>query len=354
MPSILRPALKKMAADSPDTRRRNLLVEFEGPADVPTIVGSSFFDAEAEAKALHEALKGFAKNKVVMDILTSHNNGQRRSIVAAYHRLYNKELASTIKHELNIMGHYEQALLALLLEPAEYDARELHHALSGPFTDHDTVIEILCSRNNKELLTISANYYTLYHKELESIIRHDTKGEFEHLLLALLSAHREENQAPDLELADKDADELYQAETTHWAGAESSFTRILSSRSYRQLLITFRQFEKLANEDIEEAIKKNMHGELRALMLSIVKFVKNRHEFFAECLYKSMKGLGTNDHKLIRIIVGRCEKDLGNIKAEFQKLYNKTLESFIEGDTSGNYKHILLALVGVPHHQLKH
>lgn len=61
-----------------------------------------------------------------------------------------------------------------------------------------------------------------------------------------------------------------------------------------------------------------------------VKFVKNKHGFFAEHLHKSMKGLGTNDDKLVRIIVGRCEKDLGNIKDEFLRMYHKTLESFIE------------------------
>ena len=66
------------------------------------------------------------------------------------------------------------------------------------------------------------------------------------------------------------------------------------------------------------------------LMIFAVKYVKNKHAFFAECLYKSMKGLGTDDNRLIRIIVGRCEKDLENIKAEFVKLYHKTLESFVE------------------------
>jgi annexin A7/11 len=34
------------------------------------------------------------------------------------------------------------------------------------------------------------------------------------------------------------------------------------------------------------------------------------------------------------------------IKGEFSSMYNKILEHMIAGDTSGNYKHFLLTLVG--------
>ena len=77
-----------------------------------------------------------------------------------------------------------------------------------------------------------------------------------------------------------------------------------------------------------------------------VKVAKNKDGFWAERLNESMAGLGTEDKDLITIIVLRSEVDLGNIKQEFQKLYEKTLAEAIESETSGDYKKLLIALIG--------
>ena len=84
-------------------------------------------------------------------------------------------------------------------------------------------------------------------------------------------------------------------------------------------------------------------------MISLVKCVRDIPGFFAETLYKSMKGLGTDDKTLIRVMVSRCEVDMVQIKLAFQKKYHKTLESFIRGDTSGDYRRILLAIADEPY-----
>lgn len=61
----------------------------------------------------------------------------------------------------------------------------------------------------------------------------------------------------------------------------------------------------------------------------IVKCVNNRAAFFAEQLYKSMKGLGTDDSRLIRLVVTRSEVDMGEIKEAFKEEYGESLEDFI-------------------------
>nr|XP_032522157.1 annexin B9-like isoform X4 [Danaus plexippus plexippus] len=80
-------------------------------------------------------------------------------------------------------------------------------------------------------------------------------------------------------------------------------------------------------------------------MLAIVKCVKSKVGFFAERLYYSMKGIGTNDKTLIRIIVSRSEIDLGDIKQAFLEKFGKPLEDWISDDTKGDYKRVLLTLV---------
>ncbi|NXE53330.1 ANXA7 protein, partial [Dromaius novaehollandiae] len=72
----------------------------------------------------------------------------------------------------------------------------------------------------------------------------------------------------------------------------------------------------------------------------------NRPAFFAERLYHSMKGAGTDDSTLIRIVVTRSEIDLVQIKQMFTQMYQKTLAAMIASDTSGDYRRLLLAIVG--------
>lgn len=64
-------------------------------------------------------------------------------------------------------------------------------------------------------------------------------------------------------------------------------------------------------------------------------FIKSFHHFFQE-LHDAIDGLGTDDSTLIRIIVSRCEIDLGTIKSEYERIYDRTLLSAVKVQINHN------------------
>jgi len=180
--------------------------------------------------------------------------------------------------------------------------------------------------------------------ELEKDVIGDTSGCYKKALVALLAAGRETSGAEPVEAA-KEAQELYEAGAAHWGTDESTFTKILCNRSYEHLRILFAAYEKLHGKTMEQVIKSETSGNLEEVYLTIVAVARDPVAFWAAKLYHSMKGLGTDEHTLVRVIAGRAPIDMVEIRDHFQKTYTTSLADMIKGDTSGDFKKILLALV---------
>jgi len=315
------------------------------PTQFGTVQLANPFDPEQAANGLRKAMKGLGTDEdAVIDIVTSHCVGQRCEIEKKFKQMFGRDLRSDLKSELS--GKFEDTILRLFDPPRVFDAIECKNAIKGIGTNEDTLIEILTTRSNAEIAEIKTHYKTLYKSELEKDIQGDTSGDFKRLLTALVTGNREERPTADIELAKEEANELYKAGEKKLGTDESTFNRILCLRSQVQLKETFAQYKVFAGKDIEQSIQSEMSGNLELGFLAIVKSAKNPASFYAERLYKSMKGAGTDDRSLIRNVVSRSEVDMQLIKQEFNKMYGKSLESFIKGDTSGDYKKTLLKLIG--------
>ncbi|XP_065175747.1 annexin-B12-like isoform X2 [Sycon ciliatum] len=315
-----------------------------GPRRRPSVKAASNFSKEEDAQTLRKAMKGFGcDEKAIIMTLSRRSVAQRVEIRNHFKTMFGKDLMKEIESELH--GHLEAAVLALLRDPTEYDCFSLYYAMKGAGTNEGVLIEILCSRSNAQKEAIKAQYKKMYSKDLEKAIKSETSGHFERLLVSLLSATRDESGTTDLAKAKADAQTLYKAGEARWGTDESTFNYIFASRSFAQLRLVFEEYSKVCKYDIEKSIQREMSGDLKDGMMAIVQIVRDTPGFFAQRLYKSMKGLGTDDTTLVRVIVTRCEVDMEDIKVRFQQEYKKSLRSFIEGDTSGNYRRILLTLI---------
>uniref|UniRef100_A0A4W4EJJ9 Annexin n=1 Tax=Electrophorus electricus TaxID=8005 RepID=A0A4W4EJJ9_ELEEL len=292
-----------------------------------------------------KAMKGFGTDEqAIINLLGSRSNKQRVPLVIAYKTSYGKDLIKDLKSELS--GNFEKVVLAMLKTPVQYDASEIREAIKGAGTDEACLIEILASRSNEEIREINKVYKAEYKKKLEDSITGDTSGHFRRLLVSLAQGNRDERETVDISLAKQDAQILYQAGENKLGTDESKFNAILCSRSKPHLRAVFQEYQHMCGRDIEKSLEREMSGNLESGMLAVVKCIKDMPAFFAERLYKAMKGLGTKDCTLIRIMVSRSEVDMLDIRQAYVKKYGRSLYTDISGDTSGDYKKILLKLCG--------
>lgn len=302
------------------------------------------FDVDRDVKKLNKACKGMGTDEAaIIDVLSSRTSNQRQQIKQKYKTTYGKELEEVLKSELS--GDFRKAALALLDRPSEYDARQLQKAMEGLGTDEAVLIEILCTRTNQEIIAIKEAYQRLFDRSLESDVKDDTSGNLKKILVSLLQANRDEGDNVDKELAGQDAKDLYDAGEGRWGTDELAFTEVLAQRSYRQLRATFEAYQTLIGRDIEEAIEAETSGDLQKAYLTLVRCARDQEGYFADRLYKAMKGAGTDEETLIHIFVTRAQVDLQGIKARFQEKYQKSLSDMVRSDTSGDFQKLLVALL---------
>uniref|UniRef100_A0A3Q2CPW3 Annexin n=1 Tax=Cyprinodon variegatus TaxID=28743 RepID=A0A3Q2CPW3_CYPVA len=299
-----------------------------------TVKASANFNASEDAEVLHKAMKGLGTDEdAILQLLTARSNGQRQEIKAAYKTLFGKDLVDDLKGELG--GKFETLIVALMTLPLTYDVTCLRNAIKGAGTDEKVLVEILASRTAQQVKDIVAAYRQEYDDDLEEDVCGDTSGHFKRLLVILLQI-----------FCFFILQALFKAGEEKFGTDEQSFVTILGNRSAQHLRKVFDAYMKLSGYEMEESIQRETSGGLRDLLLAVVKCARSVPAYFAETLYYAMKGAGTDDNTLIRVMVTRSEVDMLDIRAEFRKMFACSLHSMIKGDTSGDYRKALLMLCG--------
>uniref|UniRef100_A0A3P9IQV7 Annexin n=1 Tax=Oryzias latipes TaxID=8090 RepID=A0A3P9IQV7_ORYLA len=310
-----------------------------------TVKPKAAFDADKDAKALMKAMKGLGTNeKMLTDVLADRSSAQRQLICTAYQKATGRTLLKDLKDETS--GDFRNLLVVLVTPPAEYDCHEVMRAIKGVGTERNTLVEIFSSRTNQEIKALSEAFFKETQKQLISKLEKELSGDFSKALLLLAQGNREPGTKADVEKAREDAKTLYSAGEKKLGTDEAKFIDILCRKSIphiRQILV---EYKNISGKTLQQSIEAEMSGSLEKLLVAVVKCAENLPAYFAECLHDSMKGGGTDESTLTRIMVSRSEIDLLDVRTEFKKLYNYSLHSALQSEVSGDYGDCLKAICG--------
>ena len=300
---------------------------------------------QQDADTLRKAMKGFGcDEKAIIEVCIHRTNAQRLEIVKAYKASYGRDLIADLKSELH--GKFEDSMIALFTDPIEYDADELRKAMKGLGTNEDTLIEIIASRPPQVIQAIKAKFNEKYKRDLEADVKSETSGTLRKLLISLLQCGRSVNTNPNPSQCAQIADEIYKAGEAKLGTDESVFNKYFCTLSPHELALVSKEYHKLTGHTILQAIDKEFSGDAKKTLRTIVYATLSPSEYFATRVHDAVKGLGTKDHLLIRVIVSRSEIDLPQIKQYYKQLFGKDMYEDVKNDISGDYRTLLLGIIG--------
>ncbi|XP_058089433.1 annexin D5-like isoform X2 [Magnolia sinica] len=251
------------------------------------------------------------------------------------------------------------------------DAIHLNTAFKGRGQNVPEIINILAHRDVTQRAQIQEEYQAMYSEDLKERLSQELgftgdvsenlgvnisgglNGELFgplssniKLLIACLNAERDEGTVANQSTVEEDAKKLYKDGEGKWGTNEKTFIRIFTQSNRAHLAAVASVYHRLYGNSLEKAVKKETSGDFMFGLLTLLGCAENPAKCFAEVLYKAMKGLGTNDTTLIRVMVTRAEIDMNYIKVEYAKIHGKSLRDAIQSDTSGDYRTFLIYLSG--------
>ncbi|XP_058185118.1 annexin Gh1-like [Rhododendron vialii] len=307
---------------------------------IPPSVPSPAEDCEL----LRKAFAGWGTNEdLIIQILAHRNSAQRKLIRQTYADLFKEDILKELDKELS--NDFERVVLLWTMDPAERDAFLANEAAKRLSASNWVLMEIACTRSSHDLFMARQAYHARYKRSVEEDVSYHTTGDFRKLLVPLLSSFRYEGEEVNMTVAKSEAKILHE-KILEKAYNHEELIRILTTRSKAQLNATLNYYNNEFGNAINKDLKADPKDEYLTLLRATVKCLTCPEKYYEKVLRSTINKLGTDEWALTRVVATRAEVDMQRIKEEFHRRNSVPLDIAISGDTSGDYKKMLLALIG--------
>ncbi|RKP10960.1 hypothetical protein THASP1DRAFT_27269 [Thamnocephalis sphaerospora] len=296
--------------------------------------------AQADAEAVYRACKGFGTDESTLIKILGHRDwAQLQSISQWYQHLKGEDMLDRLRRETS--GDFGRALVDGCKHPVVYDAELIHGASKGLGTSEGVIIEVLIRRSNEDIQMLNQTYTAMYHTNLTSVMRSEFSGNAQYLFSTICLGQRQ----PGVFDPVPDADALQRCFHGDIRTDEVTLIHILTGRSDEHLRNVFNVYMQRYQARIEDMVRRHTSGDLQRGLVALVKCVQDAPLYVAEILESAMAGLGTNERRLSRVTIRNRGPFMEHVKLSYLHRYGKTLRRRIEGDTSGDYRKLLLAYI---------
>ena len=291
---------------------------------------------------LYKSLDTKDKEEAIIKVVENSNLEKRLQICLYYSETYGKSLYSELKTKLS--GHFKALVIHLFIHPITFYAKLLKKGLKSFGGDEDIILEALSFPNKEEMNQIESCFKTETGKDLIQEIEKNFSGVLKKNLINLISTPRGESHTPNPNKCEKLADLLISVGEGNWAGNDDIFKEVFIKSSGEELILIGRFYYKKTGKNMLDIIEKKITGKNKILLKEVLYNNIIPQELYAEKIYNSIKGLGTNNSLLARVLVLRHEIDMDEINEFYKDKYKKEMKDDIIGDTSGNFQKLCLLL----------
>ncbi|KAE9246738.1 hypothetical protein PF002_g6610 [Phytophthora fragariae] len=297
---------------------------------------------------IHGACQGLGTDeKTLISVLGSKSPETRNLIALRYKELYRQPLKSLLKSETS--GDFGRLLRMISTPLPETEAQILRDATQGMGTTESLIVQFLSGRSNDEMNILKRTYFDLVGKDLAVTLNSELSGDFRKVVMAVLQS----SQVPynpavhNAAKAEEEATALYKAGQGRLGTNEEVFIGILVKAPPEFLKMMDSVYVAKYNNNIAKAVDKEFSGDAKKSLNYIVRSTIDPYPAIAEVFEKTMKGFGTDETGLSTALV-RYQSVLPYVKAAYKKLYHEELRDRISGETSGDYKRLLLEVFDAP------
>ena len=294
------------------------------------------------AELLYKSLDTKNKDDAVLQVVENSDLEKRLQICIYYAETYGKSLYSELKTKLS--GHFKALAIHLFIHPITFYAKLLKKGLKSFGGDEDIILEALTSQTQEEMRQIESAFKAETGNELINEIEKMFTGVLKKNLINLITTPRNKETNPDSVKCEKLADLLINVGEGNWAGNDNIFKEVFIKSSGEELILIGRYYYKKTGNNILDIIDKKISGKNKILLREVLYNNIIPQELYAEKIYNAIKGLGTNNSLLSRVLVLRHEIDMDEINDFYKDKYKNDMKDDIIGDTSGNFQKLCVLL----------